>query len=113
MPFISTLGCKRRDILKAAAVCAVAPLSVISAMAAGRPGASAGLTTTLRSGPARVRMGGESYPATGGWTYDGDVPGPVLRIRQGMPFHATVENRLARILPCIGTASACRTQWTG
>jgi FtsP/CotA-like multicopper oxidase with cupredoxin domain len=92
---MSTSGLKRRDILKAGAICAVTPLSVAPTLAAERPGASAGLATTLRPGPALVHMVGESYPATGVWTYNGDAPGPVLRIRQGTSFHATVENRLA------------------
>jgi FtsP/CotA-like multicopper oxidase with cupredoxin domain len=95
MPFISTPGLKRRDILKTGAICAVTPLSLAPALAAGRPGASAGLPTTLRPGPAHVHMVGAAYPATEVWTYNGEVPGPVLRIRQGTPFHAMVENRLA------------------
>jgi FtsP/CotA-like multicopper oxidase with cupredoxin domain len=95
MPFIATLGLKRRDILKAGAICAVSPLAAAPALAAGRPGASVGLATVLRPGPARVHMVGAAYPATEVWTYNGDVPGPVLRVRQGTPFRTTVENRLA------------------
>ena len=53
-----------------------------------------GLTTTLRPGPARVRMVGDEFPPTEVWTYNGVEPGPVLRIRQGTPFRATVNNRL-------------------
>jgi len=29
------------------------------------------------------------------WTYNGTVPGPVWRVRQGVPFQAVVENGLA------------------
>jgi FtsP/CotA-like multicopper oxidase with cupredoxin domain len=49
----------------------------------------------LRPGPARVRMVGDEFPATEVWAYNGVEPGPVLRVRQGTPFRATVENRLA------------------
>ena len=28
------------------------------------------------------------------WAYDGVMPGPALRLRQGVPFHAIVENGL-------------------
>jgi FtsP/CotA-like multicopper oxidase with cupredoxin domain len=40
-------------------------------------------------------MAGDEYPATEVWTYNGVEPGPVLRVRQGTPFRAAVENRLA------------------
>ncbi|HYG85322.1 MAG TPA: multicopper oxidase family protein [Azospirillum sp.] len=37
----------------------------------------------LTAGPARVPLVGKSYPATTVWAYNGAVPGPVLRFRQG------------------------------
>lgn len=40
-------------------------------------------------------MLGEEAPATAVWTYNGVEPGPALRLRQGAPFRATVENGLA------------------
>jgi FtsP/CotA-like multicopper oxidase with cupredoxin domain len=40
-------------------------------------------------------MVGDEIAATGVWAYNGGMPGPALRLRQGTPFHATVENRLA------------------
>jgi FtsP/CotA-like multicopper oxidase with cupredoxin domain len=40
-------------------------------------------------------MVGNEAPATEVWTYNGVEPGPVLRLRQGAPFRAAVENRLA------------------
>jgi FtsP/CotA-like multicopper oxidase with cupredoxin domain len=39
-------------------------------------------------------MVGDEFPETEVWTYNGVEPGPVLRVRQGAPFRATVENRL-------------------
>jgi FtsP/CotA-like multicopper oxidase with cupredoxin domain len=96
MPFTPIPAAKRRDILQAGAIFALAPFAARPARAgAERPGGSAGLATLLRPGPARIRMVGEETPATEVWTYNGVIPGPVLRLRQATPFHATVENRLS------------------
>ena len=42
----------------------------------------------------QVPLVGGSYPDTGIWGYDGDVPGPVLRVRQGGRLRVAVENGL-------------------
>ena len=94
MPFISAPALRRRYFLQAGAACALAAFSR-PVLGAGRPDASDGLTTLLRAGPARVRMVDSEIPATEVWTYNGVEPGPVLRLRQGTAFRATVENRLA------------------
>ncbi len=39
-------------------------------------------------------MVGDEAPATAVWAYNGAEPGPVLRLRQGAPFRAIVENGL-------------------
>ncbi len=39
-------------------------------------------------------MVGNGSPQTEVWAYNGAEPGPVLRVRQGTPFRATVENGL-------------------
>jgi FtsP/CotA-like multicopper oxidase with cupredoxin domain len=39
-------------------------------------------------------MVGDGHPPTEVWAYNGTEPGPVLRIRQGAPFRATIENGL-------------------
>ncbi len=44
--------------------------------------------------PASVQLVPEGYPATAVWTYNGTVPGPVLRARQGDRLRVVVENRL-------------------
>jgi FtsP/CotA-like multicopper oxidase with cupredoxin domain len=44
-------------------------------------------------GPAEASLTGTSR-ATEVWTYNGTVPGPTLRVRQGDPVSITVENRL-------------------
>ena len=48
----------------------------------------------LRIKPAQMALAGAGHPRTSMWTYDGVLPGPVLRVRQGQPFRALVENGL-------------------
>jgi FtsP/CotA-like multicopper oxidase with cupredoxin domain len=50
---------------------------------------------TLRSAPARQRLAGDGHPDTAVWAYDGSVPGPELRFRQGDRLSVAVENALA------------------
>jgi len=52
-------------------------------------------TIRLHVRPARVPLAGARHPDTLMWTYDGTVPGPIRRVRQGVPFQAVVENGLA------------------
>jgi FtsP/CotA-like multicopper oxidase with cupredoxin domain len=49
----------------------------------------------LVAGPARWPIVGKPYPVTDAWCYDGRVPGPEIRLRQGEPVRITVENGLA------------------
>jgi FtsP/CotA-like multicopper oxidase with cupredoxin domain len=49
----------------------------------------------LTAKPAVVNMTGDGQPDTAVWAYDGTVPGPELRIRQGDPVRIVVSNRLA------------------
>jgi FtsP/CotA-like multicopper oxidase with cupredoxin domain len=48
----------------------------------------------LVAGPARVPLVGGQYPDTDAWAYNGSVPGPELRFRQGQRVRIVVENRL-------------------
>ncbi len=48
----------------------------------------------LTASPARVRMIGASHPPTDVWCYDGKMPGPELRVRQGQPVRIVVTNKL-------------------
>ena len=91
MLFIPPPAVRRRHFLQAAAAY---PLAALSRPTLGVAPRADGLTTILRPGPASVRMVGDEFPATAVWTYDGVEPGRVLRVRQGSPFHATIENRL-------------------
>ena len=93
MPLILPSAFSRRQFLQAGIACAFATLSR-PVHADEPPAAHDGLTTTLRPGKARVRMVGEEYPETEVWAYNGAEPGPVLRVRQGAPFRAKVENGL-------------------
>ena len=43
---------------------------------------------------ATVNLTGKGYPDTAVWAYDGTVPGPELRLRQGEPVRITVVNNL-------------------
>jgi len=62
-----------------------------------RTGAAAASTAriALSPGPARVNIVGPPHPDTGVWCYNGTVPGPVLRGRQGGRLAVTVTNGLA------------------
>ena len=45
--------------------------------------------------PGRTHLVGAPYPETAVWSYNGTVPGPEIRVRQGERLRITVENRLA------------------
>jgi FtsP/CotA-like multicopper oxidase with cupredoxin domain len=44
--------------------------------------------------PARAQLAGSGQPETDVWTYNGTVPGSVVRLRQGEPARLVVQNRL-------------------
>jgi FtsP/CotA-like multicopper oxidase with cupredoxin domain len=48
----------------------------------------------LRLGEAAQQLVGPQHPATSVWAYNGSVPGPVLRFRQGDRLRIAVENAL-------------------
>jgi FtsP/CotA-like multicopper oxidase with cupredoxin domain len=76
----------RRSFL--AASCGAA----IAAMFPAR--ADAGASYHLVASSARARLVGGPYPETAVWSYNGMVPGPEIRLRQGAHVRITVENRL-------------------
>ena len=45
--------------------------------------------------PGRAALVGAPYPETSVWSYNGAIPGPEIRIRQGERLGISVENRLA------------------
>ena len=48
----------------------------------------------LTGKPTTVNLTGSGYPDTTVWAYEGTVPGPELRIRQGEPVRIVVSNKL-------------------
>jgi FtsP/CotA-like multicopper oxidase with cupredoxin domain len=50
---------------------------------------------TLVARSARVPLAGQPYPDTDVWAYDGLLPGPEIRVRQGERLRVRVENGLA------------------
>lgn len=80
----------RRRFLKAGATA--------SALIAGTPSvlrsalASEGIS--LRAAPARVPLVGDGYPSTEVWAFNDEVPGPVIRARQGERLEIAVSNDL-------------------
>jgi FtsP/CotA-like multicopper oxidase with cupredoxin domain len=48
----------------------------------------------LRAAPAKVNLVGDAYPATSVWAYEGTIPGPELRFRQGERLRVAFENKL-------------------
>jgi FtsP/CotA-like multicopper oxidase with cupredoxin domain len=61
------------------------------------PGARAQAAREVRlvAGSGRVPLVGAAYPETAVWAYNGTVPGPAIRARQGERLRIYVENRLA------------------
>ncbi len=77
----------RRGFLTAAAGAAIS--------ASLRPArASAVDERRIKIAPGEARFSGADGPSTAVWTYNGTVPGPPLRLRQGQPVRITVENGL-------------------
>ena len=73
----------RRDFFRACAALAALPWT-----------ASAQTARRLRAAPAQVHLVGSAHPQTAVWSYDGTVPGPQLRFRQGERLRIEVENQL-------------------
>jgi FtsP/CotA-like multicopper oxidase with cupredoxin domain len=73
----------RRGFLASSAALALTPRVALSQQ-----------TRTLRPVRARQSLVGAAHPATEVWTYNGTVPGPVLRYRQGERLRVEVENAL-------------------
>ncbi|MER9329179.1 multicopper oxidase family protein [Mesorhizobium sp. M0488] len=70
----------------------VAGAAVSASMRAAR--ASAVDERQIKIAPGEARLNGVDNPSTAVWTYNGTVPGPALRLRQGQPVRIAVENGL-------------------
>ena len=65
------------------------------AMAAGpRPARAGAAAAELQAQPAKVQLLPEGYPKTDVWAYDGQIPGPVIRVKQGGQVARRLVNRL-------------------
>ena len=80
----------RRAFLRASSAAAAGAL-----LPAWRIGAEGAPEVRLVAGDARVHLVGPPYPETAVWSYNGTVPGPEIRVRQGERLRVAVENRLA------------------
>jgi FtsP/CotA-like multicopper oxidase with cupredoxin domain len=84
---------RRRSFLAGLAGLAAAPLLPL---ARGSAGAEPRLVEAqLVAGPARAQLVPASYPQTEVWAYNGTVPGPLIRLRQGDRLRARVRNALS------------------
>jgi FtsP/CotA-like multicopper oxidase with cupredoxin domain len=79
----------RRSLLAGSAGAAVGALLPIW------PGRTDAANYHLAAGSGHAALVGASYPETAVWSYNGAVPGPEIRLRQGEQVQITVENRLA------------------
>ena len=87
-----TLALSRRTLLKACAAGA-ASLGMPGLML---PARAAGVREfSLRAAPGRTRLVPEPHGETPAWCYNGTVPGPEIRVRQGERLRIPVENGLA------------------
>ncbi|MEQ9055523.1 MAG: multicopper oxidase domain-containing protein, partial [Roseovarius confluentis] len=77
----------RREVLALAGGLAGAQV-VLGPVWAGEPG------RVLTAAPAEVQLAPGDFPKTRVWSYGGQVPGPVLRQRQGEMFEARLVNGL-------------------
>jgi FtsP/CotA-like multicopper oxidase with cupredoxin domain len=66
----------------------------------------------LRAAPATVNLVGPDGPPTDVWSYNGAIPGPLIRARQGERVRVHFENALEQPTTVHGTASAWPTPWT-
>ncbi|MCB4823108.1 multicopper oxidase family protein [Roseicella aerolata] len=88
IPRLPALG--RRSLILGGAAALAAP-AVARAADSSAPGGS---TIRLVARPGRAALAGPPHPETAVWGYDGRVPGPEIRVRQGDRLRVVLENRL-------------------
>ncbi len=79
----------RRSVLKLGAAAAAFALPLRLDAASDATGVA------LRAAPASTPLVGAPHPETPVWAYNGTVPGPEIRVRQGARLRIRVENALA------------------
>jgi FtsP/CotA-like multicopper oxidase with cupredoxin domain len=85
------LRLSRRSLLLAGGGAVVGMAWPIGGAAVAAPGT---IEKQLVAGPGRAALAGADYPETAVWCYDGSVPGPEIRLRQGERLRVVAENRL-------------------
>ena len=83
----------RRRFLAGIAGLAAAPLLPVRSSAQATP-QSALVEARLTARSASAQLVPSEYPSTAVWAYNGEVPGPTLRLRQGDRLRVRVENHL-------------------
>jgi FtsP/CotA-like multicopper oxidase with cupredoxin domain len=83
-------GVSRRSLLLAAAGAAVTV-----SWGARSASAETAMETRLTAASARASLSGAGQPETKVWAYNGAIPGPVLRLKQGEPARIAIENGLS------------------
>ena len=84
-------GLSRRSLLLASGGAVVAGMAFWSVSGAA---SSEVVEKRLISAPGQAPILGQSSPQTGVWCYDGQIPGPQIRLRQGGRVRVIAENRL-------------------
>jgi len=80
----------RRSVLRSTAALSISSLLTRKATAADRNFKEVRITTKAAHAP----LVGGGHPETSVWTFNGTVPGPEIRLRQGDRLRVTVENQL-------------------
>ncbi len=73
-----------------------AGLLLTAALPPGAARAAQSSDYRIAAAPARARLAGAARPETDVWTYNGTVPGSLVRLRQGEPARLVIENRLSQ-----------------
>lgn len=91
---LPALGRRYLMLAGAAAAAATGLRPAHAAAQAARNSASGVSTIRLVARPGRAALVGPSHPETAVWGYDGRIPGPEIRVRQGERLRIMLENRL-------------------
>ena len=89
MLLVSPLIMSRRALMLGTGAAALQRVFAI-----GRSFAATDQKTRLTAKPAAANLAGDGYPDTAVWSYEGSVPGPQIRVRQGDPVRIVVANNL-------------------
>jgi FtsP/CotA-like multicopper oxidase with cupredoxin domain len=81
-------------VLRRSLLLAGAALALAAPLRSGLARDAAPQELRLTAEPARAQLAGADHPPTDVWAYDGRIPDPTLRLRQGEPVRFLIENRL-------------------